>query len=237
MRAVKGLIARCSIAYAQLAHSFSARNARDSFFGFEPHRVAHVIVLPHARAAREAQAGPHPSQALEEARVLEGLGGDHDPRGLAPHRHHELRLHRAPHAGLFGRTPSDVWAEAEVDPEVDHLDEEAIRRALTVHERRRVRRDNTLSVAGQTFQLDQGFLAGRVVTAAYCMLDEPPEPVVVADEKQYCLHLVDPILNATVKRPPRREATTNTPSIKATGFNPAETLLRQATGRLPKKEK
>jgi transposase InsO family protein len=148
----------------------------------------------------------------------------------------DMHYHRAPHAGLFGRTPAAVWGEAEADPEVDHLDEKTIRQALTVHERRRVRRDNTLSVAGLTFQLDQGFLAGRVVTVAYCMLDEPPEPVVVANDKQYCLHPVDPVHNAKIKRPPRREDTSGAPGPKPTGFNPPDTLLQQMTGRLPKKE-
>ncbi len=129
----------------------------------------------------------------------------------------DMHYHRAPHAGLLGRTPGAVWAEAETDPEMDHLDEEAIRHALTVRERRRVRRDNTLDVAGLTFQLDQGFLAGRVVTAAYCMLDEPPEPVVEQDEQRYCLSIVDPIFNSKVKRSPRRDVTDNssTPSQRA----------------------
>jgi putative transposase len=148
----------------------------------------------------------------------------------------DMHYHRAPHAGLLGRTPGAIWAEAEEDAEVDHLDEQAIRRALTVRERRRVRRDNTLDVAGLTFQLDQGFLAGRVVTVAYCMLDEPPEPVVELDEQRYCLRLVDPVANARIKRPPRRSVSAETVSPKPTGFDPATTLLRQATGRLPKKE-
>jgi len=148
----------------------------------------------------------------------------------------DMHYHRAPHAGLLGRTPGAIWAEAEADPETDRLDEQAIRCALTVRERRRVRRDNTLDVAGLTFQLDQGFLAGRVVTVAYCMLDEPPEPVVELDEQRFCLRLVDPVANSRVKRPPRREAEAGAQSPKPTGFDPATTLLWQATGRLPKKE-
>lgn len=148
----------------------------------------------------------------------------------------DMHYHRAPHAGLLGRAPGAVWSEVDADPEMDRLDEQAIRTALTVHERRRVRRDNTLSVAGMTFQLDQGFLAGRVVTVAYCMLDEPPQPVVIVDDKHYELHLVDPVKNARTKRQPRSEAPKQT-STKTTGFSPPDTLLRQATGRLPKKER
>jgi len=148
----------------------------------------------------------------------------------------DMHYPRAPHAGLLGRTPGAIWAEAEADPETDRLDEQAIRHALTVRERRRVRRDNTLDLAGLTFQLDQGFLSGRVVTVAYCMLDEPPEPVVELDDQRFCLRLVDPVANARVKRPPRREAGAEAESPTPTDFDPATTLLRQATGRLPKKE-
>lgn len=149
----------------------------------------------------------------------------------------DMHYHRAPHAGLFGRAPGAVWAEAERDPEVDHLDDNRIRYALTVRERRRVRRDNTLSVAGLTFQLDQGFLAGRVVTVAYCMLDEPPEPVVEVKDKRYALHPVDPVKNATVKRALREPAAATPKGTQKTDFNPADTLLRQATGRTGKQEK
>jgi hypothetical protein len=112
----------------------------------------------------------------------------------------------------------------------DHLDDERIRYALTVRERRRVRRDNTLEVAGLSFQLDQGFLAGRVITVAYCMLDDPPAPVVEFGDKRFELHPVDPIANATTPRPPRRADESGT-AARLTGFNPPTTLLRLATGR------
>ena len=151
----------------------------------------------------------------------------------------DMHYHRAPHAGLFGRTPSVVWSEAEGQRPTDHLDDERIRYALTVRERRRVRRDNTLDVAGHTFELDQGFLAGRVVTVAFCMLDDPPAPVVELDEKRFELHLVDPLKNARTPRPPRRSPTDNgnpAPAAAALAFNPPETLLRLATGRIGKKE-
>jgi hypothetical protein len=36
-----------------------------------------------------------------------------------------------------------------------------MREALTVRERRRVRRDTTVSIGGTDWELDQGFLAGR----------------------------------------------------------------------------
>jgi transposase InsO family protein len=139
--------------------------------------------------------------------------------------------HGAPHAGLLGRTPAAVWAEAQGQRPTDHLDDERIRYALTVRERRRVRRDNTLSVAGHTFQLDQGFLAGRIVTVAYCMLDEPPAPIVEMGDQRFELHPADPVANSRVKRPPRR-ADEAEPATVATGFNPPQTLLDLAVGRL-----
>jgi hypothetical protein len=147
----------------------------------------------------------------------------------------DMHYHRAPHAGLFGRTPAAVWTDAEGQRPMDHLDDERIRDALTIRERRRVRRDNTLSVAGHTFQLDQGFLAGRIVTVAYCMLDEPPAPVVEIGEARYDLHGVDPVANANMRRPPRRADDTQPAAPPApTGFNPAQTLLDLASGRLPR---
>jgi putative transposase len=149
----------------------------------------------------------------------------------------DLHYHRAPHAGLFGRTPAAVWSDAEGQRPADHLDDDRIRDALIVRERRRVRRDNTLSVAGHTFQLDQGFLAGRVVTVAYCMLDEPPVPAVEIGDKRYDLHVVNPVANASMRRPPRRtDDAQPTEPLPSTGFNPPQTLLDLAVGRLPRAE-
>jgi putative transposase len=145
----------------------------------------------------------------------------------------DQHYHAAPHAGLLGRSPAEVWAAAEGQRPIDHLDDEQLRFALTVRERRRVRRDNTLSVAGRDFQLDQGFLAGSIVTVAYCMLDEPPQPVVELGDKRFELHLVDPVANARLKRPPRRSDDGEGTPSGPTGFNPAQTMLDLACGRLP----
>lgn len=144
--------------------------------------------------------------------------------------------HRAPHAGLMGRTPGAVWAAADGERPADPLDDDRIRFALTVRERRRVRRDNTLGVAGHTFQLDEGFLAGRVVTVAYCMLDEPPAPEVEDGDVRYALHPVDPVANAHRKRPPRHPGAPTEAPAASTGFDPPKTLLDRAVGRLPRDE-
>ena len=68
--------------------------------------------------------------------------------------------HRAPHGGLLGKPPAEAWANASCRA----VDEPALATALTIHRRRRVRKDGTIDLAGRVWQLDQGFLAGRVVT-------------------------------------------------------------------------
>lgn len=159
----------------------------------------------------------------------------------SPASHHDVNVriwafvdqhyHVAPHASHFGRSPADVYADA-VRP-VDDLDEKKLRDALTVRARRRVRRDSTLSVAGHDFEIDAGFLAGRLVTVAYCVLDDPPVPWVEHGNERLVLRLVDPVQNARRRRPPR--SGTPTPSTPAAHvhFDPAGVLLDRAVGRNP----
>jgi putative transposase len=108
--------------------------------------------------------------------------------------------HRAPHSSLIGRAPGAVFAAGKRPP--DDLDEQKLKDALTVRERRRVRADTTVSVDGQDWELDQGFLAGRVVTVGRSLLEG--SPWVEHEGKRLPLHLVDPKANAHRKRPPRR---------------------------------
>jgi hypothetical protein len=75
--------------------------------------------------------------------------------------------HKAAHASLLGRSPARVYDTAERP--VDSFDESKLRDALTVRVRRRVRRDSTLPLDGDDWELDQGFLAGRLVTVARCL--------------------------------------------------------------------
>jgi hypothetical protein len=84
----------------------------------------------------------------------------------------DQHYHRAPHASLMGRSPGTVFAARERP--ADDLDEQKLKDALTVRERRRVRADTTVSVDGQDWKLDQGFLAGRVVTVGRSLLDGAP---------------------------------------------------------------
>jgi transposase InsO family protein len=113
----------------------------------------------------------------------------------------ERHYHPAPHAGLMGRAPLSAYAPAERAP--NHVTEAKLREALAVRERRRVRRDTTVSVLGCVYELQQGFLAGKVVDVIYSHLDNPPQPEVEHEDKRYPLCLVDPVGNSRRVRPLR----------------------------------
>ncbi len=133
--------------------------------------------------------------------------------------------HRAPHGGLMGRTPAEVWAERQ-----GSLATEAeLHDALIVRGRRRVRGDGTISVGGIDWELAHSFLAGRNVTVARSLLDATTAPWVEHEDKRLELGLVDPKANAKGKRPKRTPR-----GIDAVPFAPADALLNKALGRTPK---
>ena len=133
--------------------------------------------------------------------------------------------HVAPHAGLLGRAPGAVWHEGQRPH--DALDETKLREALTARVRRRVRRDTTVSVGGTDWELDQGFLAGRLVMVARCLLDPAEAPWIEHEGRRYALHPVDVRANARRTRPPRR--TQVEPSLRGpVPFDPAGALLERA---------
>jgi len=142
----------------------------------------------------------------------------------------DQHYHRAPHAGLIGKAPASVWQDA--DRPVDDLDEERLRAALTVTERRRVRRDTTVSIDGTDWQLDQGYLAGRIVTVHRCLVTPDAAPWVEHEGKRLELRSIDPVKNARTKREPRRPGAT-VPANKAVRFDPPSALLDKAVGRAP----
>jgi len=145
----------------------------------------------------------------------------------------DQHYHRAPHSSLMGKSPQTVHAQ---NPRpADALDESALRDALTVRESRRVRRDTTVSLRGEDWELEQGFLAGRKVTLAYCLVDPQEAPWVEHEGKSYPLHRVDPLANARRQRPPRR-TTPADPNRPKPDFDPAGVLLDLATGRRPAKK-
>jgi hypothetical protein len=136
--------------------------------------------------------------------------------------------HASAHASLMGRSPGVAWTTA-ARP-VDRLDEAKLREALTARSRRRVRKDTTLSVAGTDWELDQGFLAGRVVTVARCLVDPAEAPWVEHEDHRYVLRRVDAKANATRARPPRRTHTAPPPRARVP-FDPAGALLDRARAR------
>lgn len=130
-----------------------------------------------------------------------------------------------PHAGLLGRSPNAVYAPGERIP--NRVPDAALREALAVRDRRRVRRDTTVSVEGRVYELDHGFLAGRVVDVVYSHLDDPIAPSVDYEGRLYPMRLVDPVRNSGRKRPPRREPT-SAPRAKVE-FDPSRTTDPDAT--------
>lgn len=157
---------------------------------------------------------------------------------LATHHDVQVRLlaflsqhyHKVAHASLMGRSPASVYETAGRTTEVT---EEQLRCALTVRGRRRVRKDGTVSVAGTDFELDAGYLAGRVVTVARSLADPTEAPWVEHEKKQLPLHPVDPRKNARMRRPRKTLAR----GIDAIPFDPPGALLLRALARKPKHRK
>jgi transposase InsO family protein len=141
--------------------------------------------------------------------------------------------HKTPHAGLMGRSPAKVWKDAERERAADDLDEKKLRDALTVREQRRVRRDTTVSLEGTDYELDQGFLAGKTVSVAFCPLDHPLAPWVEYQGKRYDLHPVNPQKNAKRRRAKSAIETKETKATTKPRFEPAKALLDKISGRLP----
>lgn len=143
--------------------------------------------------------------------------------------------HKAPHAGLMGRAPAVVFAAS--PPAGDNsVSEDKLREALTVRERRRVHKDSTLSIDGVDWELDQAFLAGRVVTVARPLLDGGSEaPWVEHEGRRLALHRVDPEANAKRKRPRRKGGETT--DKRNVDFDPPRALADRAARRKGDSEK
>jgi hypothetical protein len=136
--------------------------------------------------------------------------------------------HKTPHGALMGKTPLEVY---DAEPRtLDTLDEVRLRSALTIQARRRVRRDNTLSMDGETWQTHLHFLAGRLVTVARCLAlpDEPPW--IEHEGKPFPLEPVDPKANA---RRPRARDNLDAPHPSRVDFDPTRILIDRALGRRP----
>jgi putative transposase len=135
--------------------------------------------------------------------------------------------HRAPHAGLMGKSPASVYEET--PRPIDVFDEGMLRKALTVQARRRVRRDSTLPMDGTDWQTDLHFLAGRVVTVSRCFVDASEPPWIEHEGKTHRLHPVDAKANA---HKPRTQATL--PARSDVKFDPPKALLNKTLGKARK---
>lgn len=138
--------------------------------------------------------------------------------------------HRAPHSSLLGRSPLTVFQSH--TPTADGFDEQQLREALTVRIRRRVRRDTTVSLGGEDYEMDAGHLAGRVVTLCRCLVDTQETPWVEHEGQRIALHPVDPVRNSRRSRPWRRPHLDET-APRHPAFDPPRALLDKATGRPP----
>ncbi len=140
----------------------------------------------------------------------------------------DTHYHQAPHAGLFGKSPDEVFKAA--PSAVDSLDETKLRDALTTRMRRRVRRDTTVRIGGKDYELDGGHLAGRIVTLCRCLVDLAELPWVEFEGKRIEIHPVDPVKNSRRKRPSRhKHHDESVPSHPA--FDPPKALLDRTLGR------
>ena len=136
-----------------------------------------------------------------------------------------LRYHKAAHASLVGRSPSQAWATRSLVSRT----EEALEGALTVRGTRRIRKDCTLTVGNVDWELVDAFLAGQRVTVARTLADPQRAPWVEHDGRVFDLRPVDPVANG--KRRRRRPK----PGLDAVDFDPVEVLLDHAMGRLPRR--
>lgn len=145
----------------------------------------------------------------------------------------DAHYHLSPHAGLLGQTPANVFQQA--PPRLDTFDEAKLREALTTRMRRRVRRDCTVAIAGKTYELDGGHLAGRIVALCRCLVDLSESPWVEFEGKRLPIHPVDAVKNSRRSRQARKPA--HDESVPAhPAFNPPKALLDKTLGRRPGRE-
>jgi transposase InsO family protein len=136
----------------------------------------------------------------------------------------ERHYHRAPHAGLLGRAPGMVLEEEVLGDERDPISEQTLREALTIRQKRRLRSDGTLQIAGVDFELEEGFLAGQRVVVARTLLNPTAAPWVEHEEQRMPLRPVDPVANSQRKRSKRAKR-----GLDAVPFDPPGAMLRALT--------
>ena len=134
------------------------------------------------------------------------------------------QYHHTPHSSLMGRTPEQVWLEGTRTTEHqlrEPISEQQLRDAYLVRSSRRVRKDSTLSIDGNVYEVDAAWLAGKTVILVRSYLAHD-EPHLLFEDRRFPLHLADPAKNARRgrKAPKKREVTA--PSVH---FRPADVAL------------
>jgi len=116
--------------------------------------------------------------------------------------------HVQPHASLMGDSPGITWASRQT-----HLTEEdALVRALTVRERRRVSRDGVIKLGGRLFEVRQSFLLGRIVEVQSCLVEGLRAVATIRhDGSEFELRPLDVRANAKAERAPRAPETPELP--------------------------
>lgn len=142
----------------------------------------------------------------------------------------DQHYHCAPHGGLLGKSPAAVY---ETTPRpVDAFDESMLRKALTVHARRRVRRDSTLPMDGTDWETDLHFLAGKLVSVSRCLIEPTAPPWIEHEGRVHTLHPVNPKANGQKQRSKSCLDAAH-PARHPVPFDPPKALLDKALGRRP----
>lgn len=145
----------------------------------------------------------------------------------------DQHYHRAPHGGLLGASPASVYEET--PRPVDAFDETMLRKALTIHARRRIRRDSTLPMDGSDWETDLHFLAGKLVTVSRCVVDPSEPPWIEHEGRVHLLFPVNPKANAHKSRSKSCLDAVHL-ARKPVRFDPPKALLDQTLSRKPKSE-
>lgn len=137
-------------------------------------------------------------------------------------RHYQV----APHSSLLGKSPAQVYESGTSEEQRDRITEQQLRDALTVEGRRRIAGDGTLTIAGQLFEAEQGFLSGAAVSIFRTLADPTALPWLTHEGKKLVLRPVDPIANGM-----RQRATRPSRGIDAIAFDPPGALLKRLLGK------
>jgi putative transposase len=143
----------------------------------------------------------------------------------------DTHYHVRGHGSLMGKSPGEVY-EAGRCREPSPITETRLATALTVHGKRRVKRDGTVEIGGVLFETHAGFLAGRIVVVGRSLLDPATDPWIEHEGQRFALQRVDPVRNGRRRRPVRRDHRRG--AGLDLGFDPPGAALAAWLGRTPR---